>query len=404
MSVYKHINGKWYYKFVIDGIQYHRACKGATEFKAARKCEIEALDAVCENGSKYKKKKPITVNDAMDRYEKYARENKDSYKTDLKFIKRIKKFFGINTIFTTITPSQIDDFREAIKFQEYERIEKVINPEYPEISKKKYINKKIIVKKELSASTIKKHINAISKTFNLLNADGKIDMRNPCTAVKKPREDDTHIRVISKNELKKMFLAIRKLMINIIQTTKDKELINTKTVHLIRLAQFIICGLQAGLRKTEMFELKRTQVDMNSRIITILYSRRYKTKNKGSRFREIPISSKLYKIFQHLIKNSNNTTEWLFVNPITQKPYTSVDKTFKNILNLSKLNLNDDENDITLHTLRHTFATRLALNGADVKTLQELLGHESIETTMIYYHTNINQKKKVIKILDNFIV
>lgn len=409
MSVYKHKNGRWYYKFVIDGVQYHRACKGAIDPRSARKCEIEAMDAVCQEGSKYKKKKPITVKEAMERYEKYARGEKDSYKTDLKFIERIIDFFGKNKIFTSIIPSDINAFKHAIKIQSKEIIKKTSNPDYPQKSRKKYIKQKQIIKKELSASTIKKHINAISKTFNLLMADGDIDiMHNPCKSANNPRQDDPHYRVLTKEEQSKIFNAIRLSIIKIKKNTKDKTKIPEKIVHLVRLAQFILCGLHAGLRKTEMFKNRKIQVNMDEKIIKILYSSRYKTKNKGSKYREIPISKQLYRVYVSLFNDSRNKTEWLFVNLDSQQPYTSIDKTFKTILRLAGLlteeefEEEDDNKNITLHTLRHTFATRLALNGVDVKTLQELLGHESIETTQIYYHTNIKHKKKAIEIMDKF--
>lgn len=373
MTVYKHKNGRWYYKFVIEGIQYHKACKGATDFKSARKCEVEALDGVCKDGSKYKKKKPVTIKEAMKIYESYAVNNKVSYITDYSFISKIIDFFGANSQITSITPSKIDEFKKAIKTQIVNKKIKIENPDYPHKNpRKKYIYKIEPSEKELSASTINKHVNALSKTFNLLIANNLIEDKNPCRFTKKLRESDVKIRFLTEDEEKRLFNAF----------TPENE----------HIRHILICALQTGMRKSEILKLKWSQVDLHNKTITILYSESLKTKNKGKQSRVVGISSKLYKN----LTTFDDTQEFVFVNPKTNFPYVHIDKSFSSLLNTAGIK------DFRFHDIRHTVATRMVANGVDLVAIKELLGHASIETTMIYAHSMPEAKKRAIELLAKY--
>jgi len=374
MSVKKNPkNGRWYYRFQIDGIPYHRACKGATDFKSARKCEIEALDGVCEKGSKYKKKKPVTIKEAMKLYENYAVNNKVSYITDYSFISKIIDFFGANSIITNITPSKIDDFKKAIKIQIIDKKVKLPNPDYPhKNSRKKFIYKLEKAEKTLSASTINKHVNALSKTFNLLIADGLIENNNPCKYSKKLREDDSKIRFLTEDEQKRLFSAF----------TPENE----------HIRNIVTCALQTGMRKSEILKLKWSQVDLMDKTITILYSQKLNTKNKGVIARVIDISPKLYDI----LTTFDDSQEFVFVNPKTNLPYIHIDKSFSTLLKAAKIT------SFRFHDIRHTVATRWVADGIDLVAVKDMLGHSSIETTMIYAHSMPEMKKRAMEMLSKY--
>lgn len=77
-----------------------------------------------------------------------------------------------------------------------------------------------------------------------------------------------------------------------------------------------------------------------------------------------------------------------------QHPYTDLKNSFSAALKAA------DISDFRFHDLRHTFASRLVMAGADLNTVRELLGHKSIKMTLRYAHLSPNHKKQAIKLID----
>jgi site-specific recombinase XerD len=90
-------------------------------------------------------------------------------------------------------------------------------------------------------------------------------------------------------------------------------------------------------------------------------------------------------------KNEN-----VFYNPQTGKPFVDLKTGFA--LACEKAGISD----VTWHTPRHTFASRLVNSGIDIVTVKELLGHSSISVTMRYAHTNIESKRAAVEKLEGF--
>ena len=135
-----------------------------------------------------------------------------------------------------------------------------------------------------------------------------------------------------------------------------------------------------GLRISELIGLEFKNIDLNDCIIKVM--------GKGSKERIIPLSDtaiKYLKIYvkdyrQKLVKNEINN--YVFLNNHGKK--MTRQGVFKII---KKRNLEVGINkDISPHTLRHSIATHMLENGADLRIIQEFLGHESISTTQIYTH------------------
>lgn len=141
-----------------------------------------------------------------------------------------------------------------------------------------------------------------------------------------------------------------------------------------------------GLRVSELINLELNDIDMTNCLIRIL--------GKGSKEREIPIGE--YSIYY--LKEYLNIRESLLKGKVCNKLFLNNHGTgmtrqgfFKNLKQLLKeKGLNTD---ISPHTLRHSFATHLINRGADLRSIQEMLGHSDISTTKIY--TKVSDEKVI---------
>lgn len=146
-----------------------------------------------------------------------------------------------------------------------------------------------------------------------------------------------------------------------------------------------------GLRVSEIINLEKNSINFEERFIKI--------KGKGSKERIIPLNDISIAYLKAFIDKNNknysyNKNKFVFVNSRTKKPITR-QQFFLNIKKYAKRA--EIEKEISPHTLRHSFATHMLENGADLRIVQELLGHSHIETTQIYTHLS---SKKVLEVLD----
>lgn len=148
-----------------------------------------------------------------------------------------------------------------------------------------------------------------------------------------------------------------------------------------------------GLRVSEIVSLKLTDVDLVNSILKVF--------GKGSKERIIPIGEYANAALNIYINHyrdlllKNKTSDYLFIN--NQGKEMSRVGFFKM---LKKLALKEGiKRDFSPHTLRHSFATHLLDSGADLRSIQELLGHSSISTTQIYTHVS---KENIRKDYDEF--
>ena len=145
-----------------------------------------------------------------------------------------------------------------------------------------------------------------------------------------------------------------------------------------------------GMRQAELVNLKETKIDISNRSIKVL--------GKGNKERVLPVNKELMEQIKNYIDLKRVAFEkfdgsFLFINDKGKKLYP---KYVYNAVNryLSAVTTIDKKSP---HVLRHTFATHLMNNGADLNAVKELLGHSSLAATQIYTHNTIEKLKNVYK-------
>lgn len=158
----------------------------------------------------------------------------------------------------------------------------------------------------------------------------------------------------------------------------------------------ILLMYDAGLRISEVLNLEWTDLDFRRKNIRV-YSlkKRNQDKPKADReFRDIPMSSRIYDAFAVYLEDLGGKKHRLaFTNAKGQKMYrTAINNMLKEIQydNPQLGNLNP-------HKCRHSFATNMRANGAELEDIKDLLGHERLDTTLIYAHADPKKLKSLIE-------
>jgi len=151
------------------------------------------------------------------------------------------------------------------------------------------------------------------------------------------------------------------------------------------------CLYGCGLRVSELCNMQIKDIDFNERIIRI--------HGKGSKDRDVIMYEDLAESLKHYI--STFRVELLYNSKDVNNRTVFLNKNGTNLSRVGVRKILDklvsdcgEAYHISPHMLRHSFATALLNNGADIRSVQELLGHESLSTTQIYTHVGIDAMKK----------
>ena len=218
----------------------------------------------------------------------------------------------------------------------------------------------------LKQRSLNRHLSALRGFYSFLVDNKKIEA-NPFTLIRSLKVEKKLPQVLSEGQIKELYNY---------KTSKD-DLLNYRNQLMIRLI------LDSGLRLSELINLKLSNINIEENMLFV--------RGKGNKDRFTFYTNETKEMLIYYLENIRNklineNTEIVFLSkqglPINKRTFEKM---------LLKIKLRDSSISLHPHLLRHTFATRLLEEGADLKMVQELLGHESLSTTQIY--TNISDTK-----------
>lgn len=159
--------------------------------------------------------------------------------------------------------------------------------------------------------------------------------------------------------------------------------------------EIVLTAIKTGLRMGELRGLKWQDIDCNNQTLTVNHS--WCNYNKGlvspksNKIRNIPLTSEVFDV----LSRGGKKSEFVFLDE------------FDGMFNDQRFNCELEEackraglRKVTCHTLRHTFASHLAMSGAPIVSIQQLMGHADIKTTMRYAHLSQSSLKSTIDLLE----
>ena len=270
---------------------------------------------------------------------------------DFKTYLLIDKKYSANTIL-----SYQDDLHKFILYFQNKDIKSIKKEDL-----KNYLN--YLKKEELSSKTISHHISVIRTFYKFLLMNKLLD-NDISSTLELPKAKKTLPTVMTLEEIDKL------LDIDL----KDDYSFRNKAMLELMYA--------TGLRVSELIALKLSHIDLENCII--------RTLGKGSKERIVPIGdyalrylkTYVYEYRNAMMKKKNH--DYVFVNnhgdPMTRQGFFKIIKKQADMKGIKTV--------ISPHTIRHSFATHLLERGADLRSIQEMLGHSNISTTQIYTHVS----------------
>jgi integrase/recombinase XerD len=225
--------------------------------------------------------------------------------------------------------------------------------------------------------TIARRISALRQFYGFLVSEGKRS-DDPTSNIESPKQTRTLPKILSEDEVT--------VLINTAQKQGGPE-----SIRLVALLEILYA---TGLRVSELVGLPLSAIGAESRFLTV--------EGKGGRERMAPLSEpaqkamKGYMDIRHKFvtpERGDNQNKWLFPSRTSESGHLTRQR-FAQLLKELSRNANIDPDRVSPHVLRHAFATHLLKHGADLRSVQKMLGHADIATTQIYTQVVGEQAKE----------
>jgi len=221
-------------------------------------------------------------------------------------------------------------------------------------------------------STTARKLATLRSFYKFLMRRGLISI-NPLSTIRTPKQEKRLPKCLDLEQIQKL-----------LDTPGDGDLLAARDKAMLEVLY------SSGIRVSELVELEMGDLDLHEGVLRV--------RGKGRKDRLTPIGSQAIKALQRYFEL--RVTEGRATPPLTGRVFLnkhggslstrSVRRKLDKYLSMAGL-----DPGISPHTLRHSFATHLLNNGADLRSVQELLGHQSISTTQVYTHLTTTRMKQV---------
>lgn len=314
-----HLRGKiWQVDFYADGKRVQESTGTANRREAERYQTLRIFEV--QRGVFVKETK-TTLDELWERYLPHAETHKRSWRRDVQMYGNLKMFFG-NPRLKDITPDRIEKFQQ-------------------------------IRGREVAPATVNRETALLKHLFFQAEKWG-LFIGNPVRLVRFLAEDNLKCETLSPDEETRLLLAAPPYL-------KD----------------MVTFAVNTGLRRSDVFNLKWEDVNIERASLTIIVK-------KNRKPHTVFLNPEALKV----VSRQRKDTEYVFTNPMTGEQVKCVRGALDGAVRRAGLK------KITFHMFRHTVATRLLQNGADIVTVKEIMGHSNINTTLRYAHTNAERQRR----------
>jgi len=287
----------------------------------------------------------------------------------------LSEFIEYMKVVRRLSPYTVRNYKHAIElfFTWAKKEEKVTLPS--EVTRQQARSYCIEVQKQISRRTLRHHISGL-RTFFTFCRTRKLATINPFLNIALPKLSKPLPKVLSQDQMTKLMKQP--------PANEPKGVgIKFNSLRDLMILELLYAG---GLRVSELVSINYEDIDFVRSTIKVI--------GKGQKERMVVIgkqASDTVQKFRHMFAKKSKKSDPVIINSFGKRFTTrSVQYLIKKYLNFAEL-----PHDITPHKLRHSFATHLLDNGADLRAIQELLGHSSLSSTQIYTHVSSARLKEV---------
>jgi tyrosine recombinase XerC len=219
--------------------------------------------------------------------------------------------------------------------------------------------------KTLTARSIGRKLSSLRSFFRFLVKDNYLKV-NPTDAIASPKQEKTLPRFLTEEDVVRLI-----------------EAPNVETLKGLRDHAIFETLYSTGIRISELVGLTEDAVDFIGATVKVF--------GKGKKERLLPIGERALRAIRRYLEKRHVSSRRIFLNK-SKKPIT--DRGIRKVMDSYLRSLSLKEH-VSPHTMRHSFATHLLNRGADLRSVQELLGHANLSTTQIYTHLTTEKLKSV---------